>query len=311
MIMKIKLSHSLVRLFVFSLFSAQLYAQGDPNFRQNQLNILQLNPAQAGSNPYSELICFASNQWLGIPGAPKTFLTSGNFNIRNNFGLGATILGDENGPVNLTRAEVSLAYHLKLTDKWKFALGVKMGVTNMTVNLNELTIINQEDPLMKGILRTGINFNAGFGGLFYSKKYYLGFSVPNVASTKFLNRDMSEFVDTRFGQIIYVGGTFKLDEKLQLRPNIVYRSIKGTPLNLDFNALLTYNKKFDIGLTHQFRASLGTILGMQTTDNLYLAYSYTYPINSLNLVTFQSHELALRYRIIKKSERPVNPRYFI
>jgi hypothetical protein len=122
---------------------------------------------------------------------------------------------------------------------------------------------------------------------------------------------MSEFVDTRFGQIIYVGGTFKLDEKLQLRPNIVYRSIKGTPLNLDFNALLTYNKKFDIGLTHQFRASLGTILGMQTTDNLYLAYSYTYPINSLNLVTFQSHELALRYRIIKKSERPVNPRYFI
>jgi type IX secretion system PorP/SprF family membrane protein len=309
--MKKNISYTLIRLIVFSLLCSHVHAQGDPNFRQNQLNILQLNPAQAGSNPYSEVICFASNQWLGIPGAPKTFLTSGNFNIRNNFGIGATILGDESGPVNLTKAEISLAYHLKLSDKWKLALGLKMGVTNMTVNLNELIIINQDDPIMKGVLRTGINFNAGFGGLIYSKKYYVGFSVPSIASTNFLNRDMSQFVDTRFGTIIYAGGTFNLDNKFQLRPNIVYRNIKGTPLNLDFNALLTYNKKFDIGLTHQFKASLGTIVGIQATDNLYLAYSYTYPINSLNYVTFQSHELALRYRITKKSVRPVNPRYFI
>lgn len=309
--MKKNLSYNFVRLIVISMLCSQVHSQGDPNFRQNQLNILQLNPAQAGSNPYSELICFASNQWLGIPGAPKTFLTSGNFNIKNNFGIGATILGDENGPVNLTKAEINLAYHLKLTDQWKLSLGVKMGVTNMTVNLNELLIINKEDPFMKGVLRTGINFNAGFGGLIYSKKYYFGFSIPSVASTSFLNHDMSRFVDTRFGQIIYAGATFKLNEKIDLRPNIVYRNIKGTPLNLDFNALLTYNKKFDIGLTHQYLASLGTILGIQTTDNLYLAYSYTFPINSLNLVTFQSHELALRYRITKKSVRPVNPRYFI
>jgi type IX secretion system PorP/SprF family membrane protein len=117
-------------------------AQGDPNFRQNQLNVLQLNPAQAGAGVHSEIICYAANQWINMPGAPKTYLTSANFNVLQNFGIGATLMGDQYGPVNMSKGEINLAYHLKLNEKWKFGIGMKMGVTYTSVNLGELTIID-------------------------------------------------------------------------------------------------------------------------------------------------------------------------
>jgi type IX secretion system PorP/SprF family membrane protein len=298
-------------LITFLSINGIINAQGDPNFRQNQLNIMQLNPAQAGANAYSEIISFASNQWVSMPGAPKTYLTSANFNVLENFGIGGTILGDQYGPVNLTKGEVNLAYHLKLNEEWKFGFGLKMGVSYMTVNLGELVTIDPNDPYMKGILRTGINFNAGFGGLIYSKKFYAGYSMPNVAKTNFLNRNMTKFVDTRFGHVAYVGGTFALNETVDIRPNAVFRSIKGTPFNLDLNTVFTFNKNFDFGISCQVKSSIGAIVGLQMRDYLYLAYSYSFPTNKLNQVTTQSHELALRYRIINKSNRSVNPRYFI
>jgi hypothetical protein len=286
-------------------------AQGDPNFRQNQLNVLQLNPAQAGAGVHSEIICYAANQWINMPGAPKTYLTSANFNMRDNLGIGATVMGDQYGPVNLSKGELNLAYHLKLNEKWKFGVGLKMGVTYTTVNLNELITIDPNDPYMNGVLRTGINWNAGFGGLLYSKRFYIGYSMPNVSKTSFLTRDMSLFVDTRFGHITYMGGTVPIKGKVEMRPLLVFRQIKGTPLNLELNTMFSYDKRFDLGLTYLYNASVGMVAGMQIRDYLYLGYAYSYPINLLNRVTMQSHELALRYRFLNKSERSTNPRYFI
>jgi type IX secretion system PorP/SprF family membrane protein len=286
-------------------------AQGDPNFRQNQLNVLQLNPAQAGAGVHSEIICYAANQWINMPGAPKTYLTSANFNVLQNFGIGATLMGDQYGPVNMSKGEINLAYHLKLNEKWKFGIGMKMGVTYTSVNLGELTIIDPNDPYMVGTLRSGINWNAGFGGLLYSKRFYLGYAMPNVSKTSFLNHDMTLFVDTKYGHIAYIGGTVPLSEKVELRPNLVYRQIKGTPLNVEANTIFTFDKKYDFGLTFQYNASVGAIAGMQIRDYLYLGYAYSYPISQLNRVTMQSHEIALRYRILNKCERTTNPRYFI
>jgi len=309
--MKMSINFKTLGLLAILSINNLVSAQGDPNFRQNQLNVLQLNPAQAGAGVNSEIICYAANQWINMPGAPKTYLTSANFNVLNNFGIGATLMGDQYGPVNMSKGEISLAYHLKLNEKWKFGVGMKMGVTYTSVNLGELQIIDPNDPYMVGTLRSGINWNAGFGGLLYSKRFYVGYAMPNVSKTSFLNHDMTLFVDTKYGHIAYIGGTVPLSEKVDLRPNLVYRQIKGTPLNVEANTIFTFDKKFDFGLTFQYNASVGAIAGTQIRDYLYLGYAYSYPISQLNRVTMQSHEIALRYRILNKCERTTNPRYFI
>lgn len=301
------------KLGFFTLLSISNFvsAQGDPNFRQNQLNILQLNPAQAGAGVHSEIVCYASNQWVNMPGAPKTYLTSANFNVLKNFGLAATVMGDQYGPVNMTKGEVNLAYHLQLNQKWKLGVGLKMGVSNTTVNLGELITIDPNDPYMNGILRTGINWNAGFGGLLYSKKFYLGYSMPNVSKTSFLNHDMTMFIDTKFGNIVYLGGTIPLNSSVELRPNMVYRQIKGTPLNLEANAIFSFKKMMDFGVSYRYQNSVGAIAGLQIKEYLYLGYAFSYPVNQLNRVTTQSHEVALRYRFLNRLDRSTNPRYFL
>jgi uncharacterized protein YebE (UPF0316 family) len=91
----------------------------------------------------------------------------------------------------------------------------------------------------------------------------------------------------------------------------VYRQIKGTPLNLEANSIFTFNKTYDFGISYQYKSSVGAIAGMQIKEYLYLGYAYSYPINELNRVTMQSHEVALRYRFLNKSERATNPRYFL
>lgn len=295
----------------FCLSAFLTFAQGDPSYRQNQFNIMMLNPAQAGANSYSDISTLAVNQWVGIPGAPKTYTASGNFKVMENLGVGVALLGDQYGPVNLTKTDVNLAYHLKLSEKWKFGLGIKMSVSNTTVNLTELTTIQQNDPYMQSNLRTGIAFNAGFGGLLYSKKFYAGFAMPRLAKTNFLNSNMTNFVDTRKGFIAYVGGCFTLNNRLDLRPNVVTRYVSGTPFNLDINTILSYNKNFDFGVTYQLQSGLGAIVGYDIKQKFYVGYSYSYPVNKLNRSTRQTHEVALRFRFSQKSNRSQSPRFFI
>ena len=122
---------------------------------------------------------------------------------------------------------------------------------------------------------------------------------------------MTMFIDSRFGHIVYTGATLPLSNKIDFRPNVVYRQITGTPLNLEANSIFSFNKTYDFGISYQHKASVGAIAGMQVKEYLYLGYAYSYPINELNRVSMQSHELALRYRFLNKSERATNPRYFL
>lgn len=286
-------------------------AQGDPSYRQNQFNALMLNPAQAGANNYADVSLLALNQWVGVPGAPKTFTVSGNFNFIKNFGIGVALLGDESGPVKLTKGEVNLAYHLKLTKKLKFSLGLRGSIGNTRLNLTDLTIINPNDTYFQSNIQSGLNINAGFGGLLYSDKFYLGFSQPKIASMRFQDRDMTDFVDSHKGFLAYVGGNLPLSSSLSFRPNVVVRYLNNTPLNIDANAIFTINKIIDLGATYQLNSGVGCILGLEVSKRFYLGYSYTYPLSSLNKVAFQSHELGLRFKFNDHVVKAQSPRFFM
>ena len=116
-----KKTNSIIVALGIVIASFQALGQ-DPNYRQNQFNALMLNPAQAGANSYNDISTLANAQWGGFKGAPKTMTLSGNFNILKNFGLGATLLQDELGPVKTTQFSINGAYHLKLSNTWRLSL---------------------------------------------------------------------------------------------------------------------------------------------------------------------------------------------
>ena len=85
-----------------TFISVNVIAQADPSYRNNQFNILMLNPAQSGANSYNDVSVLASKSLVGFTGAPRTLTASGSFRILDNVGLGLTAVNDQIGPMITT-----------------------------------------------------------------------------------------------------------------------------------------------------------------------------------------------------------------
>ncbi|MFA7274865.1 MAG: PorP/SprF family type IX secretion system membrane protein [Crocinitomicaceae bacterium] len=297
--------------FAILVSISSLNAQLDPSFRQNQFNVLVLNPAQTGANDRNEISINALKSWVGVAGAPKTISAMGNFNVTDQLGLGVIVMNDEIGPVKSNRISLSSAYHLKLNRKWMASVGISGMVANVVVDRPSVSTTELNDPHMQSILNSGSQLRAGFGGLLYTKNFYVGASQPLIGSVKFAFTNMNQYVPNP-SVVAYTGGIIKMNNQWNFRPNLVYRYVKAFPVYLDATALFTYDKKIDMGLTYQLKGAFGAILGIEINKALYVGYSYTYPTTRLNTVTSQSHELAVRMRFGKSKKKYgfQNPRFF-
>lgn len=306
-----KLKINIIFLTLFSTHLVfQISAQTEAGYRLYKFNALVLNPAQAGSNDFSDVSILGSNYWVGIQGAPRTITASGNLKVAENFGLGIAVIKDQIGPIQAKSINFSGAYHLKLNKDWKLSTGLKITAMEQNVLLADLLITEQNDPDMQQNLTTGLAYNAGFGFLLYSKKFYLGGSLPRVTSIKYARMDMSNFIDKKGGYIVYGGANIKARENFEIRPSAISYFGYGGGLNLDLNGVCTVNKIFDFGLSYQLKGSIGTILGLTVKDKFYIGYTYSYPVNKLNTVSTQSHELALRMMLKKRLSSADSPRFF-
>jgi type IX secretion system PorP/SprF family membrane protein len=284
--------------------------QSDPSYRSNQLNVLMLNPAQAGANNYNDVSVLGSQSWLGFTGAPRTFTASLNMKLADQLGLGITAFTDQLGPVKSNRGAVNLAYHLKLGQKWRLGLGINGSISSIAIDLPSLSTTQKNDPNMSTVLNSGVSVNAGWGVLAYSEKLYFGVSQPRVGKTRFLETNMTDYVETR-GLIAYAGGNFKLNESFDINPNVVMRYVKSFPVYLDVNALFTYKKFLDFGLTYQLNSSVGIILGAEFLEKFYVAYSYALPTTAINRISRQSHEVILRLKFNQANKGGFRgPRFF-
>lgn len=297
---------SIVAVFTVSLS----FGQSEPSYRQNQFNILMLNPAQAGATGYNDISLLSARALGGFTGAPKTINATGNFRVSKDFGAGITVLSHQLGPVNSVQGALNLSYHLELGRKYRLAVGIKGMASSVNIDLPSLSTTRLDDPNMSRELSTGTQFDGGWGLLFYSRKFYVGLSQPRVAKTKFLNADMSDYMSSN-SFIGYVGGDFPLNRTLDIRPNVVSRYTEDAPLYLEVNTILTYNKMFDFGLSYQLNSNAGMILGYDINRKLYFGYAYSIPTSALNTVSVQSHELVIRFRINEHlKSRFQGPRFF-
>lgn len=289
-------------------------AQFNPNFRQNKFNALLLNPAQAGANEYSEVTLLGTQSWVGFEGAPRSLTASGNFNLNNNLGFGVTGHMDQLGPTRSSRLTGDLAYHLKLNDEWTASLGLRAMISSIYVDLPSLTTTVADDPYMSQALVSGTLFDVGFGGLVYSDKYYFGASMPRLAQIKFMNVDMQQYVDRR-GFIAYGGASFDISPSMEIRPSVVARYVTSYPLLLDVNAMFTYDEKYDFGLNYQLMNSVGLVLGYHLGEQFSVGYAYSVPTTELSRISFQSHEIVLKFKILNQgggsgSRKSQSPRFF-
>lgn len=285
-------------------------AQSDPNYRRNQFSTLMLNPAQAGANGYDEVSVFASKSMVGFTGAPSTYSALANIRIFDNLGLGVSGFNDKLGPINTTRLSIDLAYHLKINADWKMSIGLRALGNAANVDLPSLVTTQELDPHMAYQLSSGNKLDAGWGLLVYHKKGYVGISQPRLMKSKFVNATMTDYVEAR-GFVAYAGADLPLNSNVSARPVVMFRNVKGLPFMLDVASTFTFNKIIDLGFNFQVGSNVGLLAGYEINNKLYLGYSYSYPINGINRVSSQAHELMMRLKLNDKRSTKFNgPRYF-
>lgn len=339
-------------LFFFS-FSNSLAAQQEPQYTNYMFNTLAYNPAYAGSKEYLSVRALYRDQWYnfggGLPnassdGRPITQTFSIHGNILKKIGLGVNIINDRIGVRGSTSLDISYAYRIDF-GTGIVSLGLQAGIMNWRANWDELAF---KDPKETDNAFDNQNPslwlpNFGAGIYYYNDKFYMGVSVPRLASIS-TRRDSARTEVRRWAKIyqhfyITAGGLVTINEKIDFKPSLLIKSVGlfsdflqkgdeirnvGAPTSFDLSASLLFYDKLWIGTsfrsafaaflpqngTKSSLASIDAFMGYQFPEGMRIGFAYDYPLNAINTYSVGSFEIMLGWDFIRKIDKVAHPRYF-
>ena len=232
----------LVALVVIASW-VDLHAQQDPHYTQYMYNMNVINPAYAGSKENLSIGLLYRKQWVEIEDAPTTFTLSGHSPVGKNVGLGLSVISDKIGPVEENNIYGDFSYTLNLGGEHKLAFGIKAGITLHQVGLYSdiyNTLPNPNDPAFSADTNNSY-FNLGSGLFYYTNKYYLAFSVPNMMKSKHLDFDGREFGSETSHYFLTGGYVFDVSQNIKFKPFFMLKSAFDAPSSLDVSTNFLFN----------------------------------------------------------------------
>ena len=299
---------------VIALISvANSFAQQDPHYTQYMYNMNVINPAYAGSKEHLSFGLLYRKQWVDIAGAPSTGTFSGHSPVGKNVGLGLSAVTDKIGPVNETNVYADFSYTLKLGGEHRLALGLKAGATFHKVGLfDEIGngyVPDPGDPAFgQNISRT--YFNVGTGIFYYTQKYYVAFSVPNMLKSKHLDFDGVNFGSEVSHYFLTGGYVFEIGDNFKLKPSFMVKSAFGVDPSIDGSLNALFFDKFEIGATYRVDDSFGGMVNYAITPSIKIGYAYDHITSDLKVTTPASHEFMLLFDLNFPKKVSRSPRYF-
>lgn len=273
-------------------FSTLSFGQQDPLYAQYILNPLVINPAYAGlNNNFNAAISYRS-QWGGFDGNPTTFNINGHISlVENRVGAGLLIVQDKIGNVTNTEFQAVGSYKLQLEDK-VFSFGMQAGVINFKSNASSLNLADPGDPAFS----TNENLskpNIGAGAAIKSEKFFIGLSVPRLLSTTFKSSAGEQF--DLYNQHYYLFGSyvFTMGTRVRLKPAILLKSVKGSPLSTDLNFNINFDQLYQAGIFTRNFNTYGLQLQALLKDQFRLGYTFELPTGNSVGTQFNTHEIML------------------
>ena len=293
------------------LLAFQMHGQQDPQYTQYMYNMNIINPAYAGSRENLSFGLLYRTQWTGINGAPETGTFFGHAPIGNNLGLGLSVIADQIGPVKETNVYADISYTLKLGGGHNLAFGVKAGATFHDINLSSsnVDVIDPSDPFFGiGISETTPNFGAGL--FYYTDKYYLSLSVPNLLSSVHLDTNGFKVGSETQHYFLTGGYVFDLSPNTELKPSFMVKSALDAPTSFDVNVNARFNKKFEIGVSYRLDDSFSGLINFALTESVRIGYAYDAVTSDIKAYAPASHEIMLLFDLNFPKRVSRSPRYF-
>lgn len=167
--------------------------QSFPQFSQNVLSYLTVNPGFAGNTGDINGFFGSRSQWRKFEGAPVTMVFGVDKEVDlfgGENGIGLNGMRDEIGEFVSQSMNFSYARRWSIDQK-RFGIGMSFGFVNQTLQLGDLITkphessdFHVEEQFSKESEESGTAFDAGVGLFFDAKDYYLGLSMVNLTNPK-------------------------------------------------------------------------------------------------------------------------------
>ena len=286
-------------------------AQQNPHYTQYMYNMNVINPAYAGSKESFSFGALYRKQWVNIEDAPTSFTFSGHAPAGNNVGLGLSFISDKIGPVTEQNVYGDFSYTLKLNDTHRLAFGLKTGVSFHKVALRDIQS-SLPDP-SEGIFGEDINdasLNLGAGLFYYTDKYYVSFSIPNMMKSAHLDYNGREYGSDVSHYFLTAGYVFDINYDLKFKPSFMLKSAFDVKPSLDLSANFLYMEKIELGASYRLEDSFGAMVNFAITPELRIGYAYDHIISDLKVTAPSSHEFIILYDLFTPKKVSRSPRFF-
>jgi type IX secretion system PorP/SprF family membrane protein len=305
------------KIFFLTLFAIMTFmnvsAQQDPHYTQYMYNMSVINPAYAGSKENMTGGLLFRKQWIDIDGAPTTGTFFINSPVGKNVGLGLSAINDKIGPVEETNLYADFSYTLNLGGDRRLAFGLKGGGTFHKVGLfsqiGDGYVPDLNDPAFQQNSSKSF-LNLGSGLFYYTNKYYVAFSVPNMLKSSYLSYNGMRFGTETLHYFLTGGYVFDLNPDLKFKPSAMIKSAFNSPVSFDISANFMFYDKFEVGATYRKQDSFGAMVNYAVTPGLRVGYAYDKIVSDLKVTTPSSHEIMILFDLNFPKKVSQSPRYF-
>ena len=286
-------------LYLFLLISNISLSQQLPQFSQRMIDVLQYNPAYAGSKMNPELIMHYRNQWVGFENAPTTKSVSIHGKINRLMGLGAYIIGDAIGPSKTLSLNLSYAHHINF-DAFALSFGLGGNFLRYGIDGREISIHEQNDNAVS--LTSADNVwkpDRSFGTYIHGSSFYFGISAVQLLKSKikiFMDENKEGLIPLSRHYYITAGYMHNI-LTIEIEPSFMFYKAPGSPSQLDFNLNVKFMDNYLTGISYRYDDSIIILLGARFFEKYKIAYSYDLVISPLRKHNSGSHEIILSYKL--------------
>ncbi len=302
----------LIAGMVLSMAGMRASAQSDATLSQYYEMPAYYNPGAIGTTDYLQIRGGARMQWMGIDGAPRTFIVGANMPLKlfdKRFGIGLLMQQESLGLYRNMNLGVQLAYKIKLL-KGQLSIGAQIGLVDEKFKGTGVFIPGDDDyhdPGDDAIPNSDIGgsaFDLGIGAYYTHRLFWAGVSVTHATSpTITMNAESGEGTqehnyEFQVGRTAYfmAGSNIPIKNTLfELIPSVLYRTdfqfwtVEGT-------ARVRYAKFLTAGVGYRYNDGLVATVSAEY-KGFFLGYSYDYPLSDISKISSGSHEILAGYSL--------------
>ena len=306
---------SLILTLIAATMALAASAQTDPQMGQLYRVKTQYNPAAVGMDDYININGGARLQWVGIDGAPQSFLVTGDMPFKflgKRFGTGVVIRQESIGLFNSLNIGAQIAFKLRKFGG-EFTGGLQVGLFDQSFKGSEVFLPDGDDYHQgtdDAIPTTDIHGSSLdlSAGLWYQRpRWGVGVSMTHITGSTIKmggensgtsGSDSEQIYEFKADRTLYLIGECNIPIK-----NTLFEILPALLVKTDFTfytgeltARARYNKFLSFGLGYRWDDAVIATIAAEL-KNFYLGYSYEYSTGAIHSASSGSHEFVIGYRL--------------